>query len=305
VLALLASVLPSCARDRVLPYVDDTLLDAEPAPDLGLVMDPLSSDGAVVELDAGSTGVATSSACDLNGRWLVAQRTVATAIGQQQAAHNWFYYELRQDGDQVTVTKGLHCGYEVVALTFLAVNVDSHTSWPAFLSKNSSSGRRGSFSSSGGSCSFALDKEYVARALTLPYYLDPSKPLPNKGDPGASGSTPGWEDWDGDGKPGITLDISGGASGQLAVVQRDWTSYAGTVPAGAKVWKAAVTWGSEQHALWSTSSLLEASSSPDSDATLHYVYFAKLDPDQATGDDAAKCAAVRALYKTLTPEANR
>src|SRR4029453_9354530 len=83
--------------------------------------------------------------CDLNGRWLVAQRVLATALGQDQAAHNWFYYEVRHEGAEVVVTKGLHCGYEVVKKSALSANVDSSGAWPAFLTKNSSTGRRGTF----------------------------------------------------------------------------------------------------------------------------------------------------------------
>src|SRR5258708_28814187 len=75
--------------------------------------------------DAQSAGTPTSPDCDMNGRWLVAQRVLASALGQTQASHNWIYYEIRQDADQVSVTNGLHCGHEVKHVTALGADVDS------------------------------------------------------------------------------------------------------------------------------------------------------------------------------------
>src|SRR5258708_32288280 len=109
----LASVNAACASDIVeFGYYGAPEDDAAPAP---LSPEPLSTLpplDAAVAVDAGDAatagalegGTPKSSACDLNGRWLVASRVLADALGQKQASHNWFYYEIRQDADQVTVT---------------------------------------------------------------------------------------------------------------------------------------------------------------------------------------------------------
>jgi hypothetical protein len=262
----------------------------------------------MVAYDAGrgvDGGVAASPDCDLNGRWLVAQRVLASALGQSQASHNWFYYELRQDGTQVTVTKGLHCGYEVVAISPLGANVDSHGDWPAFLTHNSDAGRKGTAQESGGKCQISFEKRYTVRGATIPFYEDPNQTLPTAMQQ-ASGSTPGWEDWDGDGNPGITLVVSGAATGSLYLSQRDWTQYSGTTALDATSFELPVTWNTTQAALGYTGSpLITQSATPDSDATQHYVWFVRLAPGQATGTDTAICASVRSLVPTLAPSADQ
>jgi hypothetical protein len=105
--------------------------------------------------------------CDLRGRWLIAQRVLATAIGQEQAAHNWFYYELRHEEADVLVLKGLHCGYQVIKKTALSAAVDSSGAWPGLLKNNSSAGRKGQYVKQGSECKLTLDKEYVVRGATV------------------------------------------------------------------------------------------------------------------------------------------
>jgi hypothetical protein len=261
--------------------------------------------GGGTDTGGGGGGKPTSPDCDLNGRWLVSQRVVATAIGQDQASHNWFYYEIKQDGDDVTVTKGLHCGYEVKKLSALAVNVNSEVAWPSLLKNCSSTGRKGKVVVSGDQCQIDFVKEYVVRGATVAAYLDPSKPMPTK-DQAASGSTPGHEDWEPDTHPGITLTITGTASGKLYVAQRDWTQYSGKVAKNAVKWMVPITWNNEQVPLGRDgSSLLEQSSVPKSDASAHFVWFHKLSDGQAVGSDTEICAAVRTLKGTLVPEADK
>jgi hypothetical protein len=260
--------------------------------------------------DAGAgTGQPPKDAeCDLRGRWLVAQRVLATAIGQEQAAHNWFYFEIRHEGADVLVLKGLHCGYEVIKKTALSAAVDSSGAWPAFLKHNSSAGRRGQYVKQGSECKLTLDKEYVVRGATIAFYSDPQNPLPKK-DQQASPTAPGWEDWDGDGNPGISLKVSSSlASGTLYTVQRDWTRYEGTTPLSATKLKVAIAYGGEQVPLGrsaGSSQAIESSSSPSSDASQHYAWWHKLKDGEATGADESICAAVRTLKDQLVPEANQ
>ena len=250
-------------------------------------------------------GTPTSPNCDMNGRWLVAQRVLADAIGQKQASHNWFYYEINQNADRLMVTRGLHCGYEVVPITALGATVDAHQSWPAILTHDSDTGRKGTMEVTASGCQLDIEKRYTVRGATASFYGDPNKPMPTATQK-AGGTTPGWEDWDMDGHPGITLIVSEGGSnlGNLYCAQRDWDQFAGPVASGSTNFSLPVTWGSEQDALGYTgSSLVTQSADPDSDPAQNFAWFAKLGPTQATGDDTAICAAVRSLIPTLTPDA--
>jgi hypothetical protein len=246
--------------------------------------------------------------CNLNGRWLVAQRVLATALNEDQASHNWFYLDVRHEGAAVRILRGLHCGFEVVPKTNLAAAVDSSRAWPSFLTHDSSAGRTGTFVKVGNSCHLALNKEYVVRGATVAYYADPTTTLPNANQQ-ASGSTPGWEDWDNDGNPGISLQVrSPLASGTLYVAQRDWTIYDGTTALQPAKFKVSITFGTEQSALGrsaGSSQTLETTASPSSDASQHYAWFHTLDSTQATGSDEDICAAVRSLKDTLVAEAGQ
>jgi hypothetical protein len=256
----------------------------------------------------GDAGIGADPRCDLGGRWLIAQRVLATAIGQQQAAHSWFYYEVEQHGDALLVTRGLHCGFDVVAKTSLAASVNASAVWPALLVHDSSTGRRGTFTRENAGCRLVLEKEYVVRGATVSHYKDPAQKLPDRTQP-ASAGTPGWEDWDGDGNPGISLQVSSAlAGGTLYTCQRDWTRYEGTTPAGAVKLQVPVSYGGEQVALGrsaGSAQAIESSSTPSSDPAQHYAWLHRLEPGQAEGSDAEICAAIRRLKDSLVPEANR
>ena len=256
-------------------------------------------------LPSDDDGTPTDPSCNMNGRWLVAMRVLADAIGQKQASHNWFYYEMNQSADQVTVTKGLHCGYEVVPVTSLGASVDSHLAWPGILSHDSDTGRKGTMEVATSGCQLSIEKRYTVRGATVSFYSDPNQTMPTAGQK-ADGTTPGWEDWDMDGNPGITLVVSEGGSnlGDLYCAQRDWNQFDGAVTASSTAFRVPATWGSEQDALGYTGSdLVTQMADPDSDPTQNFVWFVKLGPTQATGDDTAVCAAVRSLVPTLAPGA--
>jgi hypothetical protein len=293
---------PACGSDQVQPGYYGAL-DAAGSDGRGSnALAPGGDDAAAPILEAGTP---TSPSCDMNGRWLVAQRVLADAIGQKQASHNWFYYELYQNADQVTVTRGLHCGYEVVHVTSLGADVNSQTSWPAFLTHDSDTGRKGTMEVAASGCQLSIEKRYTVRGATVSFYGDPSQPMPTVSQE-AKGSAPGWEDWDMDGHPGITLTVDEGGSllGDLYCAQRDWNQFDGAVAASSTAFSVPATWGSEQDALgYTVSQLVTQSATPDPDATQNFVWFVKLGPTQATGDETAICAAVRALVPTLAPAA--
>jgi hypothetical protein len=280
-----------------MPDVGGGAPDAEPPPprvDGGDAGDPPVADGgSIPPLDP---------ECDLRGRWIVSQRYVAEALSERQAQHGWFYFEIRQEGASITVQKGLHCGYTVTPITALGGKVDCAAAWPSFLAKNSSSGRRGTFAKSGSTCKLKLDREFTPRGVTLPHYLDPSHALPNASQQ-AQGSSPGWEDWDGDGFPGVTLTVSGLASGKIYTAQRERTAYEGDVPFSAAKFKVPIAVGFENVVLGRNGpALLESPSQVSADASQHYAWFARLADDQAVGTDAERCAAIRALKGQLVPE---
>ena len=205
--AALADVeLPDIAPPDVAPPSDaGNSADVTRPPEIDGSVPPVGDAGSIPPLDP---------ECDLRGRWLVSQRYVAEALSEKQGSHSWFYLEVRQEGANITVQKGLHCGYNVTPITALGGKVDCSAAWPSFLAKNSSTGRRGTFVKSGSVCKLKLDREFTPRGVTLPHYLDPANPLPMASQ-AAKGTTPGWEDWDGDGNPGVTLSVSGLASGQI------------------------------------------------------------------------------------------
>ena len=240
--------------------------------------------------------------CDLRGRFIVSQRFVAEAVSERQGSHSWFYLEVRHEGASLVVQKGLHCGYNVTPITPLGGRVDCSAAWPSFLSKNSSAGRKGTFVKSGSGCRLKLDPEVTARGVTLPHYLDPARPLPTSSQP-AQGGAPGWEDWDGDGNPGITLNVMGLASGKIYSAQRERTVYEGDVAAGTAKFKVPISVVVENVVLGRMGPvLLESPSSISADAAQHYAWFARLSGDQAIGSDAEICLAVRALKGQLLPE---
>ena len=154
-------------------------------------------------------------------------------------------------------------------------------------------------------CQLGIEKRYTVRGATVSFYMDPSQPMPSASQQ-ASGTTPGWEDWDMDGNPGITLTVGEGGTniGELYCAQRDWNQFAGAVPAKSTKFSVPATWGSEQDPLgYSGSSLVTQASTPDSDPTQNYAWFAQLAATQATGDDSTICAAIRSLVPMLTPNA--
>lgn len=242
-------------------------------------------------------------ACDMRGRWIITHHVVVDGLGQLQTSHSWKYFELAQQGETLTVTKGLHCGDDVVARTALAASADMHSSWPGAMTHTPYAGLTGTSHKSAAGCDVSFQRHYSVLGATMPYYLDPAHPLPKLEEP-ANGSTPGWEDWENDGEPGITIVLSGGITGRRFMVSRNWHDVSGTVANTQGLLKLKDDWGQNEAALKIDGSpLLFQTGVKAADATLHFVEMARLDDGQANGDDAAICTAIRTLAKTLTPNA--
>jgi hypothetical protein len=267
--------------------------------------DPASDDAAAAS--GGVEAGAPAGPCDLTGAWIATNREVTTGLGAVEAAHNWFYLEIAQTGSAFTVTHGLLCGANVRGVSAVSANVDYPKTWPALIVHDVQTGHKGtSAPASSSQCRVDFDQFYVVMGATVPFYEDPSQPLPTLSQQ-ASGGAPGWEDWDMDGNPSFTMNVTGLATGQIYEVNRRHCHWSGTIAASAPAFQLADDWDTEQSLLgYSGSSLLTEATSgaKDSDPSEHFVGFARLTAAQAAGSDTTVCATVRSLAPTLTPTAN-
>ncbi len=242
--------------------------------------------------------------CDLGGRWLMTERTLLSSLGIKSKIYNWYYVELQQNAGKLMFSRSLSCGASVVGTPPFVINSSDEQAWPSYLVHPSYEGRTGNSTMSATGCNVTFDRAVTIRGATFATYRDPSVPLPTL-EQHATDTTPGWEDWDGDGKPGVTYRISGTATGAVYVATRVSTRADGAIAADAASFWLALTWDTERSTLGTEGSPLYATSgSPDPDPSEHYVELARLTPEQASGDASAICARVRELAPTLTPKAS-
>jgi hypothetical protein len=151
----------------------------------------------------------------------------------------------------------------------------------------------------------AFAKQYQVTGATSTYYADPSVALP-AASAQASAGHPGWEDWDNDGNPGITMNVTGLVTGQLYIATRAYTQWSGVIAPSASTFTLDDDWDTEQDVLgYSGPQLLTEATAGVRDSTASQItVFARLGAAQATGDDTAICAAVRSLAASLTPGAS-
>jgi hypothetical protein len=249
-------------------------------------------------------GGVSNGPCELTGEWLITQRTVISALGVDQAGVYWFYYQIEQSGNEFTIKKGLQCGGQTNPITpLLSGSIAQEASWPGMLRYNPHAGRRGTITASGANCNVAFTRAVTVMGATCPYYLDESRPLPTTQ---ASGSTPGWEDWDQDGQPGVTLNISSTlATGRRFTVVRIVNDWSGPFTPGATSFRLAADPFQIESVLGADDEILKGLGDATSNPSDHFAQFAKLQPGQVQGDDTAMCAKIRELAPMLTPEANR
>jgi hypothetical protein len=241
--------------------------------------------------------------CDLSGSWLATERMVTSGLGAEQIINAWFYLELEQTGSEVTVSQSVLCGSRVRGLPPFPVSMDDTGAWPSYMQHPSYEGRRGSSKEAASGCAVAFEKAVTVRGATVDAYRDLSVPLPTL-DQRASNGTPGWEDWDDDGQPGLTIRVSGSASGTLYLVSRQWTAYAGAIAANADTFNLTLDWDQRRSTLALDGPqllLTEVARAPDS--TKHLVEFSRLSEKEASGPDAQRCETLRTLAPSLTPKA--
>ena len=244
--------------------------------------------------------------CNLSGRWLVVQRSVEEAIGVQAAVRNWMYFEFSQSGQDVTATRGLDCGFDSVPLSAVSGTADLRKSWPKITENNPMAGRKATIQQASSGCSVSFPAYVSVYGATVGHYKNKSNAMPGPSNQ-ASGSTPGWEDWDADGNPGVTYNISGIATGQVFYSSRQTNTWSGSISQMASSFILALVPIHEQSLLGyapPSASLLTTPANLAADKALHFVEFARLNATQATGDDTATCNAVRMLASTLAPKGN-
>jgi hypothetical protein len=256
--------------------------------------------------DAGS-GASPAGPCDLTGRWIVTERNLSSAFGARQVNQGWMYAELTQTGDDLVFTKSLLCGGSTDGLIF-TVHMDDSAAWPGYQQYANYKGRKGTSKKNGSRCDIALETDALVRGMTPTVYEDQSIPLPTLQQQ-AMGSTPGWEDWDHDGKPGVTMVVSGSAQGNIYTAFRTFATDSGSIAASASTFILDDhQWVQERGVLAyepPTAFLFTAPAERAPDKGANLVEFTRLSADQATGDDDAICQAIRDLAPVLTPHGTK
>lgn len=222
--------------------------------------------------------------CDLTGIYIAEQETQNATLGTGIAiARNWYYYEIEDEGDRFTVTRGWDCGFETGGITSVALFPETTA---ALALRNRQDGvldasvdppvviapRTGIYrpSRDPNQCEFFMDRWWWIRGASIDHLppreeyettdipdMEAKAPLPTRKAP------EGQEDWDGDGQPGITLEIFKPLRGQRHVVQRDWNELGPfLVPDGAGRFMGPASFDNQETVLEASSALLNVGSRP-------------------------------------------
>ncbi len=297
----------------------------------------LDEDGKKLVRRCKATGnpAPSDAECDMTGTWLSLQRSLglAPAVGVAQTTHTLQYWEIEQIGDRFVATRSMTCGkqtrpeFDCQDCGTLDTGVSYTQRWQEGNALHSEeSCRAGTFRANGnGGCEFTLDRGWEIRGATWPeaYTGSPTdtnqlleasiKVLPSEAMPTEAEcpGTPGLEDWDDDGHPGVTLNISGLIQGELHVVQRRWWQAEGgeavsdltAIPPYADQFRAQVTWDTQQNIISNIGISISAESQPHHVLEEHYVEWFRLTPRQAAivrdGDDLMTCARANGFYRQL------
>jgi hypothetical protein len=277
-----------------------------------------TTDGSV----ASKAAPTASTACNLTGKWISTQRLLNVANYDDttqsyqltQRVHSWAYWEFGQNGTLATVKRGLQCGAKIEVIPLVPIAVDTPLGGsPKILqsvtSHNSMQGRTAVYSAKTGSneCQLTVAKAAMVEGATYAYFKDFSHPLTEAKTP-AEGTTPGWEDWDEDGSPGVTYQVSGIATGNLYTARRELTEYRGATSKQAKKFKLDVVF-QYQHLVISTNPTKVGwpTFKPSTNQEDNYVWFTRVDTSSSwnlpeNSDDQAVCAKVRQVKGSLLPE---
>jgi hypothetical protein len=259
---------------------------AAPAQRLGSTPRPLP-EGAVADPD-----------CDLSGRWWSVESTVQVGFGGavRQETRLLEYWELRQAGADLTVVRHRVCDIASRSVGALAATQVFYAEAyrDALRAQVRYDGRVGLVGGLGdGRCALSMGEAAHVRGATLPHFADPERPLPSE--PAADGA-PGTEDWDEDGDPGLSVQVTGAATGRVFSVTRSFDAPYGELAAGAERFTVAESFRTERVALGSApAGLPSAELSASVDPADHTRTFLRIAAQELTGlDDSALCEALRA-----------
>ena len=222
-------------------HVDDDPSDDDPSDDdlpEGAGVDssvadggvPVASDGAGAQSDAGTPRVASDPECDMSGLWMVKQLTRSEALGLGQFANYYYFFELSQDGEDVTVVSQMDCNIYVEGSVVVTITEATRRS---LMTHNDQRGRRATMRREDDThCAVAFERFWSVRGADEAKFapvprssketvaqLRARLPLPT------AQAKSGAEDWEDDGQLGIAWQINGIASGTRNTVQRDCTEW--------------------------------------------------------------------------------
>jgi hypothetical protein len=241
-------------------------------------------------------GAYAHAGCDLTGRWIVRDATVQVGLGGavRQQTLLLEYWDVAQKGLEFQLIKHRVCDIRSHSIGALAATEVYYAEAyrDALRDHVRLEGRRGL---SGGldadTCALSVAEAANVRGASLPYYAEPSHGLPREP---AADDAPGTEDWDGDGQPGMSVQVTGAATGLVFSAFRSFDAPFDTFPAHAARFSVAESFRVERVLLGSDpagvpSTPLSASADP-ADNTRTFLRF-EADTD-GLGDDVL-CERVR------------
>jgi hypothetical protein len=191
------------------------------------------------------------TACDMTGYWSVSETdyTCDDDFHAPQTSSNWYLYHVTQTGNSFVVDQELDCGVLVtgsVTVTYTPATLKALMYLNRMDGGGSYPSRHGTSTMVDGGCAVTLDRWYKVEGVTDAYLpasfsadppLSSLPPLPSVMDPIHGTDDPaGATDPDGDGFPGIGIQVNGIVNGVRDSAQRNWKQYStmgAAVPASA------------------------------------------------------------------------
>jgi hypothetical protein len=277
----------------------------------------IGGDGADSDVmpDAGDVGggdpaadAARPDTCDFSGTWAVHRVSFATVesplIPGPQKSSRWYFMHAAQQGDEVTLIRGLWCGDWTTGDATVRYSDDT---FAALSPLARTDGRRGRYARTDDGCELELERIYWVFGVQDPEaFLDgvqspPGRiddnpefsdlpPLPTAPDDAAVA------DVDDDGNPGVRslLTDTPVGSGVRHGLQRGWEEIAGPTPRGADDFRVPAHYDFQEVALQATPELFQSGARVREGAP-HEVRFVRVDADFAAADDLQTCEQVREL----------
>jgi hypothetical protein len=260
------------------------------------------ADERPAELPSGSVA---SPACRLEGAWMSEEVTTQIGLGDaiRQRTTQLEYWFFAQDGLDVTTLRHLVCDISARNVGVLSTTETHYTTAyrDALRDHDAQVGRPALIGETpDGTCALSFAQGVQLRGATLDAFASSEKALPTTPQ---KGEAPGVEDWDNDGHPGMTVQVTGAATGQLFTVLRSFDAPQGMLPVHASAFAVAESFRIERKVLGTIPASLptaELTASPRRHD--HYRAFLRLD-DALHGLSPTKlCEALRAQARAARNE---